>query len=43
MSEILNKFIPRFIVDDKGQKTEVVIDFNDYNKIMELFEGRIRS
>ena len=38
MSEILNKFIPRFIVDDKGQKTAVVIDFNDYNKMMELIE-----
>jgi PHD/YefM family antitoxin component YafN of YafNO toxin-antitoxin module len=38
MSEILNKFSPRYIVDEKGVKTAVVIDFSDYNKMMEFIE-----
>ena len=38
MSEILDRFNPRYIVDEKGQKTSVVIDFNKYKNFLELIE-----
>ena len=38
MSEILDRFNPRYIVDEKGRKTSVVIDFNKYKNFLELVE-----
>jgi len=38
MSGILDRFNPRYIVDEKGRKTSVVIAFNKYKNFLELIE-----
>ncbi|MGR3317173.1 MAG: hypothetical protein ACUZ8O_01660 [Candidatus Anammoxibacter sp.] len=38
MKELLEKVNPQYIVDEKGQKTAVVIDFNKYKNLLEFIE-----
>ena len=39
MTVISERFRPRYIVDENGRKTAVVIDFNEYENLMELIEN----
>jgi PHD/YefM family antitoxin component YafN of YafNO toxin-antitoxin module len=38
MTKILTAFNPRYLVDKKGKKTAVVIDFDEYQSLMEFIE-----
>ena len=38
MSGFSNRFGPRYIIDEKGRKTSVVIGFNKYKNLLELIE-----
>ncbi|NVM21477.1 MAG: hypothetical protein HWN68_06820 [Desulfobacterales bacterium] len=38
MPEILDRLRPRYIVDEKGRKTAVVLDFGEYEDLAELIE-----
>ncbi len=38
MPELLEKLHPRYIVDEKGHKTAVIIDLGEYENFVELIE-----
>lgn len=38
MHKTSERISPRYIVDENGRKTAVVIDFNEYENLMELIE-----
>jgi len=38
MGKTMPKFKPRYITDEKGKYSAVVIDFQDYKKLLEYLE-----
>ena len=38
MAEQLKKIHPRYIIDEKGEKTAIIIDLNEYENFMEIIE-----
>lgn len=38
MTDLLKKFDPQYIIDEKGEKTAVVIDFDKYKSLVEFIE-----
>lgn len=38
MAEQLKKIHPRYIIDEQGKKSAVIIDLNEYENFMELIE-----